>query len=389
MYMRAVLLLLAASALVLGAQHVAVYLDGTIDGTAVSLFKTALADAEARGVPLVVVLNTYGGYLVSMDQIVDAILNAKVPVYAYIPRGGKAMSAGAFIAVACEAIYMDPTGEIGAAEPRPPDPKVVNYAVGRMKALAQRHWNDSRVDVAVSFVTENKVLTGEEAVRLGIAQPPPQWQFMAEYRRDPLAQLLNAFSDPTLISLMLLLGVVLIGYELTTSGFQGVGVLGALLLVLALYLLGQLSASWLIAALALAGAAVIVAEAFAGHGAFAASGLALFALAVYTAATSQPYYQPSGASYALTAAGALGALAVAYVGYKVRQAVRRRPQHYAEQLRGATGVAKTAIAPGKTGVVYALGEEWTAVSDEEVPPGAEVEVVDVEGLTVKVKKRSQ
>ncbi|MEZ0319658.1 MAG: NfeD family protein [Pyrobaculum sp.] len=385
--MRAVLLLLAASVLVLGAQPVAAYIDGTVDGTAVSLFKAALADAEARGAPLVVVLNTYGGYLVPTDQIVDAVLNAKVPVYAYIPRGGKAMSAGAFIAVACDAVYMDPTGEVGAAEPRPPDPKVVNYAAGRMRALAQRHWNDSRVDIAVSFVTENRVLTGEEAVRLGMAQPPPQWQFAAEYRRDSLAQLLNALSDPALISLMLLLGVVLIGYELVTYGFQGVGVLGGVLLVLALYLLGQIGEAWLIAALALAGAVLIIAEVFIGHGVFAAAGLLLFGLAVYIAASSQPYYQPSGASYVFTVAGVVGALAVAYVGHKVRQALRRRPQHYVEQLRGAVGVAKTAVAPGRPGVVYALGEEWTAVSDEEIPAGAEVEVVDVEGLTVKVKKK--
>lgn len=386
--MRLVVLFLVLPLFVFAEGVLAVYLDGTIDGTAVTLFKTALADAEYRGLPLVVVLNTYGGYLAPMDQIVDAILNAKVPVYAYIPRGGKAMSAGSFIAVACDEIYIDPTGEIGAAEPRPPDPKVVNYAAGRMRALAQRHWNDSRVEVAVSFVTENKVLTGAEAVRAGIAKPPPRWQFVAEYKRDPMAQLLNALSDPTLITAMLLLGVVLIGYELATSGFQGVGVLGGLLVILALYLLGQLNEGWLIAALALGGAVLIVAELFAGHGALAATGLALFAAAVYMASTSQPYYQPSAASYVLTAAGGLGSVAVAYVGYKVRQALRRGAPSYTEQLRGARGYAKTDIAPGKPGVVYVLGEEWTAAAEEEIPKGAEVEVVDVEGLTVKVKKKS-
>jgi membrane-bound serine protease (ClpP class) len=64
---------------------VAVYLDGTINGTAVSLVQRALADAEARGAPLVVVLNTYGGYLAPMDKIVEMLINAKTPVYAYVP----------------------------------------------------------------------------------------------------------------------------------------------------------------------------------------------------------------------------------------------------------------------------------------------------------------
>ncbi len=68
---------------------------------------------------------------------------------------------------------MAPTAQIGAAEPRPPDPKVVNYAAARMRSLAEAKWNDSRVDVAVSFVTQNRVLTGREAVELGIAEPRP------------------------------------------------------------------------------------------------------------------------------------------------------------------------------------------------------------------------
>jgi membrane-bound serine protease (ClpP class) len=239
------LALLAVAALAYAEAVVAVYLDGAIDGTAVSLVQKALADAEARGAPLVVVLNTYGGYLAPMDKIVEMLINAKTPVYAYVPPGAKAVSAGAFMAMAAPKIYMAPTAQIGAAEPRPPDPKVVNYAAARMRSLAQAKWNDSRVDVAASFVTQNRVLTGREAIELGIAEPPPQWTFLAEHRRDPLAQLINALSDLTILIALMALGAVLIAYELLTAGFQGAGVLGGVLIVLALYLLGQLGAEWL------------------------------------------------------------------------------------------------------------------------------------------------
>ena len=382
------LLLLLAAHAAAGGAAVALYLDGTVDGTAASLARSALAEAERLGVPLVVVLDTYGGFLGPMDQIVEMFLNAGVPVYAYVPEGAKAVSAGAFIAMAAKRIYMAPTAEIGAAEPRPPDPKVVNYAAARMRSLASAKWNDSRVDVAESFVRQNRVLTGAEAVKLGIAEPPPPegWSFAAVYRRDPLARLLNALSDPALISLMILLGVVLIGYELVAAGFQGVGVVGGVLLALALYLVGQLGADLLSLLLALAGAALIVGEMVAGHGALAASGLALFALSLYFAGSGQPYYQSQGASYAAAGLAAVGAVAVAYVGYKVRQALKRRPLDYRSQLMGARGVAKTEIGPGRPGVVYVAGEEWTAVSDEAVERGAEVVVVEVEGLTLKVKK---
>ena len=92
------LVLLAVAALAYAEAVVAVYLDGAIDGTAVSLVQKALADAETRGAPLAVVLNTYGGYLAPMDKIVEMLINAKTPVYAYVPHSAKAVSAGAFIA---------------------------------------------------------------------------------------------------------------------------------------------------------------------------------------------------------------------------------------------------------------------------------------------------
>ncbi len=41
-----------------------------------------------------VVLNTYGGYLAPMDKIVEMLINAKTPVYAYVSPGAKAVSAG-------------------------------------------------------------------------------------------------------------------------------------------------------------------------------------------------------------------------------------------------------------------------------------------------------
>jgi membrane-bound serine protease (ClpP class) len=255
-----------------------------------------------------------------------------------------------------------------------------------MRSLAEAKWNDSRVDVVVSFVTQNRVLTGREAIELGIAEPPPQWTFLAEHRRDPLAQLINALSDPAILIALMALGAVLIAYEVLTAGFQGAGVLGGVLIALALYLLGQLGAEWLWAALALGGAVLIAAEMLTGHGALALTGTALLAAALYMAAAGQPYHQAQAVAYAAAGILATAAVALAYLGHKVRQALRRRPQDYTTQLIGAVGVAKTPIAPGKPGVVYAAGEEWTAEADEEIPQGAKVTITAIEGLTLKVKK---
>jgi membrane-bound serine protease (ClpP class) len=71
---------------------------------------------------------------------------------------------------------------------------------------------------------------------------PPQWTFLAEHRRDPLAQLINALSDPIILIALTALGAVLITYEVLAAGLQGACVLGGVLIALALYLLGQLGA---------------------------------------------------------------------------------------------------------------------------------------------------
>jgi len=71
------------------------------------------------------VLDTYGGFLQLTDQIMDAVLRTRVEVYAYVPRGGKAMSA--------DKLHMNPIGEIGAAEPKPSDLDAVNYVENQRK----------------------------------------------------------------------------------------------------------------------------------------------------------------------------------------------------------------------------------------------------------------
>ncbi|OGO51205.1 MAG: hypothetical protein A2Z32_13030 [Chloroflexi bacterium RBG_16_69_14] len=55
---------------------------------------------------------------------------------------------------------------------------------------------------------------------------------------------------------------------------------------------------------------------------------------------------------------------------------------------GAHGVAKTALAP--SGVVYVVGEQWTARSDgaEQIASGTRVRVVGQDGLTLIVVAES-
>jgi membrane-bound serine protease (ClpP class) len=82
------------------------------------------------------------------------------------------------------------------------------------------------------------------------------------------------------------------------------------------------------------------------------------------------------------------AVSLAYKAYK------RQPTTGREGLIGAVGVANTAISPkglpvGRQGKVFVKGEIWDARSDENIKEGEEIEVVEVEGLLLKVKRHRQ
>jgi membrane-bound ClpP family serine protease len=67
-------------------------------------------------------------------------------------------------------------------------------------------------------------------------------------------------------------------------------------------------------------------------------------------------------------------------------AMRRNPapSHPMTGLVGAGGVAQTII--GQTGIAYAGGEAWSARSaGPQIPPGAPVRVVGVDGLELIVE----
>jgi membrane-bound serine protease (ClpP class) len=114
-------LLLPALALVLtpvmlDAQEVyRIPIEGTIDRGLGPYVKRSLASALEVGARFAVLdINTPGGRVDAAWQIVDAVQESGVPVYAYVDR---ALSAGAMIALSAQAIYVRPGATIGAATP--------------------------------------------------------------------------------------------------------------------------------------------------------------------------------------------------------------------------------------------------------------------------------
>ncbi|TAL58662.1 MAG: nodulation protein NfeD [Bacteroidetes bacterium] len=98
-------------------------------------------------------INTYGGAVDAADKMRTAILNSKVPVFAFIDNN--AASAGALISIACDSIYMAPGGNIGAATvvdqngALTPE-KYQSYMRSMLRSTAEKSGRDPRIAEAMN-----------------------------------------------------------------------------------------------------------------------------------------------------------------------------------------------------------------------------------------------
>ena len=72
------------------------------------------------------------------------------------------------------------------------------------------------------------------------------------------------------------------------------------------------------------------------------------------------------------------------LAWVVFRALRRRPATGSEGLIGKKGRALSAISGN--GEVFVHGEIWKAVSEEEIQEGDAIEVTEVDGLALRVRK---
>jgi membrane-bound serine protease (ClpP class) len=250
-----------------------IYIDGPIDNglaTYVDRGVKAAVDGKARGI--LFHIDTFGGLVDAADRIRKTILDAPIPTVAFIDKN--AASAGALISLACDSIYMAPGASIGAAtvidgtDGTKASEKMQSYMRGLMRATAEANGRDPRVaeamvDESISIegiVEEGKLLTlsTSEAIQYGIANAEMEsmtqvrarmnWSDAAkiDIKERWMESLLRFLANPIVSSILMLMMLGGLYFELQTPGFGFAGAIsavGAVLFFSPLYIMG-LAESW-------------------------------------------------------------------------------------------------------------------------------------------------
>ena len=401
-------------------------LDANIDAGTQDFVTSSISDARGQGANVfILVLNTFGGNGVNMDNIIHSISDYQTSgnntvITLVAPTNSHAFSAGAFIAEASKKIYMVNGTVIGSATPVLPigsDPttltKVINGFATYMTAITNATGRNG--NAAALMVTDGVSYTETQALNLNIINGV----LSSLTVRDSLAQLgvpnaqdvtihtpgtrsifISILTDPNLDALLFLVGVFAILADLYHPTFI-LSVVGATALVLALLGLGVFGASIVSIILMIIGALFVFLEIKIHHGIAAIIGVAIFIIGFLLVfqlpppppEPSQPTgtFVPIGAiTYALL--GTLGGAVV--IGslylYQVRETLMHRPPTInPKAIIGKEGQMTTDLAAGGLATAIVGAEEWTVTSSTDLAKGTIITVKDLKGLKLVVEKKEE
>ena len=179
------------------------------------LVARSIEEGEVGGARLIVYeLNTPGGDLQSVTDIMNDFNNSTVPVVVWVtPSGAAAWSGGTYILMASHIAAMASGTTIGSAQPDTStgqvlnDSKYINALSALMRDNARLHSRNETV--AQEFVTQNINLGPEEALRLKVI----------DFAADTLQSLLSQLEPYTLVQSTTPLGTSV--WKLVPSGSLG------------------------------------------------------------------------------------------------------------------------------------------------------------------------
>jgi membrane-bound serine protease (ClpP class) len=430
-------MVLAAAGVASAGDIIIVTIDGSINPASSDYLLGAIERAEQENAAAVLIeLNTPGGLVSSTQDIIQAMLNSSVPTIVYVtPRGATATSAGTFITLAANVAAMMPGTSIGAAHPvslfggeSPPaspakqdgegeptgqgavEQKIENFLAAYVESIAKER--DRNVEWAGEAVRNSVAVTAEEALELNVID------LVASSREELLAAIdgrivklgevehelavanetevriemtlvqaiFNFLSDPNVATILFAIGAIGLYMEFQSPGLIVPGVIGVVAMILFGFALQILPFSWIGVLLVLLGVGLLIAELFfVSFGLLFAAGLTCF-LVGGTMIFDRPELSDLTVSFwevlvpIAAAMTVLGGLIV----YSLSRTFLSRQTAGVDEMVGLVGRCETAIDP--KGKVFVRGEYWNSFADESIAEGDPIEVIGVQGLTLRVRR---
>ena len=400
--------------------------DGPIMPPMLEYIRRGIEVADRRGAEVLVIqLNTPGGSIDTMLEIIRAIRASDVPVVVYVaPKNAIAGSAGAMITMAGHVAAMAPETSIGASSPiSGSGENLTSTAEAKAKEITKASIRplvtprgEEALALAEAMVDEAKAATADEALEANLID------FVADDLED-LLQVLDDFTvqmndgpqtidttnvetnelnmsfieefllfltDPNIAFLLLAIGVQAVLIEISSPGGWVAGFIGVVCLTLAVYGMGVLPVNWFGIIFLITAFVLFILDIKAPtHGALTVAGVASFIIGALVLFNSPgvPQFQRVSVPLVVGTGFVIGLMFLTILMYALR-ALRVIPSMGAPSLVGKTGTARSTV--GNTGGQVQLESElWTAEVAPESEPigkGDRVEVVEVKGLRLKVRK---
>jgi membrane-bound serine protease (ClpP class) len=398
-------------------------IDGVINPVATEYILDSIEDAEEAGAELLIIeMDTPGGLMVSMHDIVKGILGADVPIVVYVsPSGSRAGSAGVFITMAAHIAAMAPGTNIGSAHPvnmggtqdtsQVMEEKIVNDAVAHIRSVAEKRGRNA--DWAESAIRESANITENEALKLNVIEyvVPTVDSLLAaidgyevevlsgqrilntenapivSYEMNWRQKALDMLSDPNILYILFLVGITGISLELYNPGAILPGVVGGICIILFLYSVQTIPVN-------IAGLLLIIFSAILflleikipSYGLLTIGGVISLVLgSIMLIDSPLPFLQISwkvilGATITITL------FFIFAIGFALK-AYRKKPSTGKEGLVNEEGITIETLNP--TGKIEIHGEIWKAISDERIKKGQWVIVQEVDSQHLRLKVKSK
>ncbi|HSL45715.1 MAG TPA: nodulation protein NfeD [Anaerolineales bacterium] len=400
--------------------------DGPIMPPMLEYIRRGIEVADRRGAEVLVIqLNTPGGSIDTMLEIMREIRASDVPVVVYVaPKNAIAGSAGAMITMAGHAAAMAPETSIGASSPiSGSGENLTSTAEAKAKEITKASIRplvtprgEEALGLAEAMIDEARAATADEALEANLID------FVADDLED-LLQVLDGFTvqmddgprtidttnvetvplnmsfiesfllfltDPNIAFLLLAIGVQAILIEISSPGGWVAGFIGVVCLTLAVYGMGVLPVNWFGIIFLITAFVLFILDIKAPtHGALTVAGVASFIIGALVLFNSPgvPQFQRVSVPLVIGTGFVIGLMFLTILMFALR-ALHVPISSGIESIIGKMGIARTAVA-GTGGQVQLGSELWTAESvdtSEPIGKGDRVEVVEIKGLRLKVRK---